>query len=90
MRRCDSYSYTWGEFYRTPQNLGHDPGSYSLLTLGAEWDVSHLVEKLVMLTSLHPGWWMDQICIPQEEDIPIAPAIIPMIYRKLDIVVILP
>jgi hypothetical protein len=85
-------SYMWGEFDRTPQKFGHDPGGHSVsLTLGAEWDVSYFVEKLVMLTSLHTGCWMDQICIPQkEEDIPSALATIPTIYGKLDVVALLP
>jgi hypothetical protein len=93
-------SYTWGEFDREDEFIGHDTkGTPLLLNLGKEWDVQEVRACLAMLCiengeargSRHAGCWIDQLCIPQtDKGIRTALASIPSIYKKLDVVVLMP
>lgn len=85
-------SYTWGEFNRTEQVLGHDlDGTIIKIMLGAEWNVAEVGQSLLSLTESRGGCWMDQLCIPSKEsEIRKTLAKIPTIYKSLDVVVLLP
>ncbi|KFY53031.1 hypothetical protein V496_07968 [Pseudogymnoascus sp. VKM F-4515 (FW-2607)] len=85
-------SYTWGQFEHTKRLIGHSvDGEPVFLILGAEWDTVDITSCLVRLSLEHAGCWIDQLCMPQkEEEVRTALASIPLIYRSLDVVVLLP
>src|SRR5438034_10381429 len=85
-------SYTWGQFEHTRRLIGHSvDGEPVSLILGAEWDTVDITNCLVRLSLEHGGCWMDQLCMPQkDEELRSALASIPLIYRSLDVVVLLP
>jgi hypothetical protein len=93
-------SYTWGEFDREDEFIGHDTESNPLwMNLGKEWDVPETIARLVLLCiengeahgSRHAGCWIDQLCILQtDEGIRAALASIPSIYRTLEVVALMP
>ncbi|KIX04666.1 uncharacterized protein Z518_05536 [Rhinocladiella mackenziei CBS 650.93] len=92
-------SYTWGEFDREDEVIGHDTeGTPLLLNLGKEWDVQEMTACLARLCidngeergSRHAGCWIDQLCIRHtDEGFRTALANIPSIYRKLDVVALM-
>ncbi|KAF8344935.1 hypothetical protein F5887DRAFT_1159170 [Amanita rubescens] len=85
-------SYTWGQFEHTQRLIGHAvDGEPVSLILGAEWDTEDITSSLVRLSFEHGGCWMDQLCMPQKgTEARRALASIPLIYRSLDVVVLLP
>lgn len=94
-------SYTWGEFDRRDVVIGHDAqGSAVSMNLGREWDVEELIVRLATICldngeehgSEHAACWIDQLCLSQksEDQIRIALARIPSIYRTLDVVALMP
>lgn len=85
-------SYTWGQFEHTKRLIGHSvDGEPVFLILGAEWDTVDITNSLVRLSLEYAGCWIDQLCMPQkDEEVARALASIPLIYRALDVVVLLP
>ena len=87
-------SYTWGEFDRQQRRVGHvydDSSKTVSLCLGAEWLVHGFMERLAELTELFGACWIDQICVPQnDEKIRKVLAAIPTLYKGLNVFVILP
>ncbi|KAK0506968.1 hypothetical protein JMJ35_010668 [Cladonia borealis] len=85
-------SYTWGEFDRKRRCIGHRPDNTPVeLQLGAEWIIEDVVARLAMLCIKHGLCWVDQFCIPQrDEEVRTALASIPMIYKTLDVIALLP
>ncbi|KAI1466120.1 uncharacterized protein F4812DRAFT_97720 [Daldinia caldariorum] len=85
-------SYTWGEFFREKRAVGHTKSNDPVLfELGSEWVLQDLIVKLACLTMEHQACWMDQLCIPQEEEmIRLTLASIPTIYRTLPVVALMP
>lgn len=66
------------------------PANYVQLELGTEWIVSDVVDRLAELSEEKPIW-MDQLCIPQQEDkILQTLADIQSIFSTLDVVVFCP
>lgn len=93
-------SYTWGEFDRKDIVIGHDfQGNPISMNLGNEWNVQELLSRLAMVC-LENGeehgienaaCWIDQLCIPQSGDsLRNALASIPIIFRTLDVVALMP
>lgn len=86
-------SYTWGEFNRTMVPIGHlrdNSSEIVKMELGQEWVLPDFIKRLDSLSSKSPIW-IDQLCIPQEDEaIRDALASIPTIYRTFDVVVLMP
>lgn len=85
-------SYAWGEFDRQKRTVGHtvQPAKPVQLELGTEWIISDVVDRLAELSEAKPIW-MDQLCIPQQEDkILKTLADIPSIFHTLDVVILFP
>lgn len=87
-------SYAWGEFDREPRLIGHwatDPSDTASITLGAEWRLPSFKRRLAQLTAKYGACWIDQFCMPQnEEKVRLALAKVPKIYETLPVVALLP
>ncbi|KAI1204980.1 uncharacterized protein F4807DRAFT_296579 [Annulohypoxylon truncatum] len=99
-------SYTWGEFNRTSQKIGHfEDGSDTVMTLGEEWvsgtgyhDLITTLRDICCVslpdTSLRANefCWIDQLSIQQDDDEDVRESLakIPDIYRTYSVLVLLP
>jgi len=87
-------SYIWGEFDREEHDVGHVAGDTNLhvyLELGKEWNINNMIYRLVEISQTGKWCWMDQVCIPQQEDeIRKTLAKISTIYRALPVIALLP
>lgn len=90
--KVKAISYAWGHFERTDRLIGHDVrGNAISLELGAEWYTEELINRLLLLSFEHGACWIDQLCIPQKDaEIRKALASVPTIYRKFDVLVLMP
>ncbi|KAL1641645.1 hypothetical protein SLS58_005922 [Diplodia intermedia] len=86
-------SYVWGEFNREKTPIGHVAGNSHKtvwMKLGKEWVIGDVMDRLVELATKKPIW-IDQLCIPQnDEEITKTLANIPSIYRTFDVVILMP
>lgn len=87
-------SYTWGDFDRRSRRIGHRADlDYTPvdMILGAEWILDDFRARLAALCKEHGACWIDQLCIPQDDEAVRATlANIPLIYQTLDVVALLP
>lgn len=86
-------SYVWGEFDRRDVPIGHPPGKSEdiiRMNLGIEWVTQDVIHRLAEIAADKPIW-MDQLCIPQnDEEIRRILANIATIYKTFDVAVLMP
>lgn len=86
-------SYVWGEFDRRDVPVGHPPEKSEdviRMNLGIEWVTQDVIHRLAEIAADKPIW-MDQLCIPQnDEEIRKILASIATIYKTFDVAVLLP
>ncbi|RMZ92496.1 hypothetical protein DV736_g260, partial [Chaetothyriales sp. CBS 134916] len=89
-------SYTWGEFARRKHVLGHwagDVGRHMNFELGAEWNLTSFVHRLIQLTTTYQAIWIDQACLPQnvsDEEWAAVLMSIPFVFKTLPVIAVFP
>ncbi|KAB2570231.1 hypothetical protein DBV05_g11076 [Lasiodiplodia theobromae] len=85
--------YVWCEFDRRDVPIGHPPGKSEdiiRMNLGIEWVTQDVIHRLAEIAADKPIW-MDQLCIPQnDEKIRRILANIATIYKTFDVAVLMP